>query len=136
MSGGRYNELFNIHDRHLQHLADQFTDLQAMAIRLAELDAGDAAAETFQVLADLATVERNTATRVARLREVWQAVEWLDSGDGHPDQIREALEAYRTAGTAECPDCFALVPAGRVKAHEYWHDRQLEQWRRDHLGEA
>jgi hypothetical protein len=38
-------------------------------------------------------------------------------------------------GVVECRECFALVQADRLTAHEAWHDQQVEQWRRDHLGE-
>lgn len=90
MSGGSYNYLFagagNIAD--LGENADQ---LQAMADRLQELMPDSfAACETLEVIAILRAGEAASL----KLREVWRAVEWYDSGDWSKDQAMEEIQNY------------------------------------------
>ena len=37
---------------------------------------------------------------------------------------------------AECEECFALVRAERMSAHEAWHNRQDDNWRQVWTGET
>lgn len=79
MSGGSYNYLYG--QDSLDH-----GDLTSMAARLAELAPGSAAAR------DTAALVR--AIDNQRLREVWRAVEWLDSHDYSADQVDAAVREY------------------------------------------
>ncbi|MEV5944407.1 hypothetical protein [Streptomyces sp. NPDC051994] len=90
MSGGSYNYLFC----HVRGLEEQRGDLEEMAKRLAELAYAQGAAEaTRRVMALLDQAEAASQ----ELAEVWRAVEWWDSGDYGEDQVREAIEEYRTS---------------------------------------
>ncbi|WTW93645.1 hypothetical protein OG216_09765 [Streptomycetaceae bacterium NBC_01309] len=96
MSGGSYNYLCDAHE--LADLLRREHDLKEMADRLAGMGgAEDAARETEELLVQLRQWKVRAEVRVRRLSDVWQAVEWEDSGDGHPGQIGEALSRYRGA---------------------------------------
>jgi hypothetical protein len=93
MSGGSYNYLC-FKDGH-QYL-DIPGDLEDMAARLAKLGwAEDAAAETEELLLILRQCEVRAQARIDRLRDIWHAVEWWDSQDSGPEEVRAALDAYR-----------------------------------------
>jgi hypothetical protein len=97
VSGGSYEYLYAQDWRDGTHNCEP--SLQQMAERLAGLGyADDAAAETLDTLLYLRQVRVFTETRWERMRAVWKAVEWWDSGDSGEDGLKEALEAYR-AGT-------------------------------------
>jgi hypothetical protein len=101
MSGGSYNYLF-IADS-LAELQQREPQLREMADRLAGLGyAQDAARETEELLVFLRQWQTRALVRVARLAEVWQAVEWWDSHDSSEEAITFALEKYR-AGTEVTP---------------------------------
>lgn len=94
MSGGSYDYLFQAFD--LDDLLKKQYQLSEMADRLASFGyARDASLETHELLIILRQFEARTAVRLARLARVWKAVEWLDSGDGSEDAVREALASYR-----------------------------------------
>ncbi|MEU4169454.1 hypothetical protein AB0F46_21585 [Streptomyces sp. NPDC026665] len=94
MSGGSYNWLYNVLD--LEDLQSQQGDLKAMATRLACLGyAHDAAAETEELLVLFRQWEVRAAVRITRLRDLWEAIERLDSNDGGIDAVHAALAAYR-----------------------------------------
>jgi len=71
-------------------------ELASMIEALSEIpNAEDAARET----AELEALLKRTLFRVEamqkRLSPVWRAVEWWHSCDWGPDQVQEALDAYR-----------------------------------------
>lgn len=94
MSGGSYNYLCHAWD--LDDLLEHRAGLEKMSARLAGLGwAEDAARETEELLVMLRQWQVRAETRMERLREVWKAVEWWDSGDWGEDQVRAALAKYR-----------------------------------------
>ncbi|WP_306317219.1 MULTISPECIES: hypothetical protein [unclassified Streptomyces] len=94
MSGGSFNYLCYVQD--LEDLRSQRHDLEDMASRLAGLGyAQDAARETEELLLLLRQWEVRATARVARLTDVWKAVEWWDSSDSGEDGVHEALAKYR-----------------------------------------
>ncbi|MGW0905027.1 hypothetical protein [Streptomyces sp. NPDC002853] len=100
MSGGSYNYLFAAAD--LEDLQARRWDLEEMASRLAGLGyAQDAARETEELLVLYRQWETRASVRLARLSDVWKAVEWWDSHDSSEDRVHEALAKYRddTYGT-------------------------------------
>ena len=92
MSGGSYEYLF-IKDA--TDLLRGNEHLQPMADRLAALGYMDAAKETNDLIVELRIVEARLEARVDRLRDVWKAVEWLDSMDSGPEAVAEAVAQYR-----------------------------------------
>ena len=92
MSGGSYNylcykEAYDIHER--------INELQEMGDRLAELGFKDAALETESIILILKAFEIRLQARINRLRDVWKAVEWMDSGDSGIDYVNDEVEKYR-----------------------------------------
>lgn len=92
MSGGSYNylcykEAYDIHEK--------INELQEMGDRLAELGFKDAALETESIILILNTFEIRLQARINRLRDVWKAVEWMDSGDSGIDYVKDEVEKYR-----------------------------------------
>lgn len=95
MSGGSYNYLCH-KDAHDLLGSWNDDDLRTMADRLAALGyAEDAAHETEEMICMIRQARVRIDTRIARLRGVWKAVEWWDSGDYSEDQVRSALSVYR-----------------------------------------
>lgn len=99
MSGGSYNYLFM--NRELEDLAlSRLGDLIEMSDRLSGLDerefpgATAAAARTNALLENLRIWRAHTSASTDLLADVWQAVEWWDSGDYGADQVAAALAAY------------------------------------------
>lgn len=93
MSGGSYNHLWMMETDQLFHNEDV---IQAMADRLAGLGyAKDAASETEEFLLTIRQFENRIYTMQKRLRNVWYAVEWWDSGDSGEDGVKLALKEYR-----------------------------------------
>jgi len=86
MSGGSYNYLcFRV-----KPLEEQRDQLVAMAERLQLSGYYQAARETRNVLLLV-----NAAEYAANnLTDVWQAVEWADSGDFSEEQVREAVRKH------------------------------------------
>lgn len=92
MSGGSYDYLCFADEA----IFGREASLQEMADRLAKLGyAEDAAKETMEVLLEIRQAKVRIGARQDRLRQIWQAVEWWDSGDWGEDGVKKALEAYR-----------------------------------------
>jgi hypothetical protein len=95
MSGGSYNYLYGATS--LDELLAKRHVLQEMADRLAGLDEAEfpgataAARETAYLLNLLRVWDNHTEARTRLVSDVWHAVEWWDSSDYGPDQVREAL---------------------------------------------
>lgn len=92
MSGGSYNylcykEAYDIHER--------IEELHEMRDRLIELGFTDAAGETESVILMLKGFEVRLQARINRLKHVWKAVEWMDSGDSGIDYVNDEVEKYR-----------------------------------------
>lgn len=93
MSGGSYNYLFC---KDSDQLVNEESTIQEMADRLASLGyAEDAARETTELLLMIRQARVRIDTRARRLSQVWQSVEWWDSGDGGEDGLAKALAQYR-----------------------------------------
>lgn len=98
MSGGSYNYLFI---KQADELFGDDNDLERMADRLAGLGwADDAAKDTYDLLAVLRTQTVRVDAARDRLRDLFQAVEWWDSGDSGEEGVRQALASYRGEPTA------------------------------------
>lgn len=98
MSGGSYNYLCHALD--LGDLLNKQSDLSEMTDRLSGLGyAEDAAEETYLLLTLLRQFETRSEVHVQRLRDLWKAVEWWDSGDSGEDRVKEALKVYREAAS-------------------------------------
>lgn len=94
MSGGSYNYLCRTWD--LDRLLGHRGELERMSERLAGLGyAADAARETEELLVMLRQWENRAEVRVERLRDVWKAIEWWDSGDYGEERVKGALAEYR-----------------------------------------
>ena len=96
MSGGSYDYLFtkDASDLIAGYHVDE--ELRKMADRLAALGyAEDAARETEELICMIAQARVRIDVRAQRLRAVWKAVEWWDSGDNGEDGLQKALAAYR-----------------------------------------
>jgi hypothetical protein len=95
MSGGSYNYLTHAYD--LEDILAKRIDLREMAERLeglSELEfpgATAAAASTRDLLLRLEMWETHARTHIALLKDVWHDVEWWDSGDYGPDQVKAGL---------------------------------------------
>jgi hypothetical protein len=96
MSGGSYNYLSSALD--LEDLLTKFEDLERMADRLAglsevEFPGAHAAAQMTRELLVLMNLWTSHAIIMAKLlRGVWHDVEWWDSNDYGPDQVRDVLQ--------------------------------------------
>lgn len=94
MSGGSYNYLCRKGSDDLMS-GSHGEDLERMRDRLLEEGAIDAAAQTDAVLATVKMATELVRMRADALRDVWQAVEWIDSCDWGPDSLDAALAKYR-----------------------------------------
>lgn len=93
MSGGSYSYLYC---KSFDQLVDDDCELEEMANRLAGLGyAEDAARETKDMLLLIRRTKKEFEDKMLRLADVWQAIEWWDSGDWGEDQAKEALAKYR-----------------------------------------
>lgn len=97
MSGGSYDYLWRAFD--MGDISGKEYHLKAMGERLAGLGAADAARETYEALLIIRAAEAQTEAIIGRLRDVWKAVEWVDSCDWGPETIDAALAKYR--GTSD-----------------------------------
>lgn len=101
MSGGSYDYLYLLDSLH--DLPRKLHHLRAMRDRLGELAEGAApavgpAAEFTRYFVDLIdSVEALLAALPQPLRDVWHAVEWLDSSDYGIAEVQEAGAAFTTA---------------------------------------
>lgn len=95
MSGGSYNYLCGALD--LEDLLSKHRDLEAMANRLETLSEIEfpgstaAARMTRELLVKIQLWEAHATANAALLSDVWKGVEWWDSNDWGPDQVREEL---------------------------------------------
>ena len=92
MSGGSFNYLcykdgIDIFERR--------EELKSMRDRLIELGYLDAAKETESILLVMDSFEVRLQARLDRIRDVWQTVEWCDSGDSEKEDVEKAIEKYR-----------------------------------------
>jgi hypothetical protein len=92
MSGGSYNYLCY---KDSAELFQHRTELAEMRDRLTALGYLDAAKETESILLILDSFEVRTQARIDRLKKLWQAVEWADSGDWDKEDIEEEIQKYR-----------------------------------------
>lgn len=96
MSGGSYNYLSSAMD--LEDLLGKFEDLERMADRLERLSeiefpgAGAAGRMTRELLTLMNLWTSHAIISANLLRGVWHDVEWWDSSDYGPDQVREGLQ--------------------------------------------
>lgn len=96
MSGGSYNYLTAALD--LEDLLSKRRDLEAMANRLETLSeiefpgAHAAGRMTRELLVKIELWESHASVTAALLSGVWHDVEWWDSCDYGPDQVREGLD--------------------------------------------
>lgn len=96
MSGGSYNYLYGAMD--LQDLLNKFRELEDMANRLdglseAEFPGSTAAARaTRDLIQKLNIWESHAQVSVANLSDVWHSVEWWDSCDSGPEEVKKALD--------------------------------------------
>lgn len=97
MSGGSFDYL--CHSWDLSDLFGKRRALEEMSVRLAGLDeqefpgAKAAAVATERLRVQLQVMETHVETHIELLRATWQAVEWWDSCDWGPDDVRKALTA-------------------------------------------
>lgn len=97
MSGGSY-DYASLAD-HLDDVLAKRQGIDQLADRLASLDESEfpgaraAAVLTQQLLGQLRVWEAYVESQTRLLGGVWKAVEWWDSCDWGPDQVREALAA-------------------------------------------
>jgi hypothetical protein len=95
MSGGSYNYLAHVLD--LDDLLGKTDELERMADRLEGLSEiefpGSSAAGlmTRELLAKIRLWEAHAGVTIELLSGVWKDVEWWDSCDYGPDQVREGL---------------------------------------------
>lgn len=96
MSGGSYNYL--AYARDLDDLLNKRRDLEAMANRLETLSevefpgAHAAGRMTRELLVKLELWESHASITATLLGDVWKGIEWWDSCDWGPDQVREELD--------------------------------------------
>lgn len=96
MSGGSYNYLFNLYD--LDDLYAKKNEIEHMALRLEGLPetefpgAAAAAAMTRAFQLKVETWEKHITATAKHMGGVWKAVEWWDSCDSGPKEVKEALE--------------------------------------------
>lgn len=95
MSGGSYNYLGSVLD--LQDLIAKRTELEQMADRLEGLSeiefpgAGAAGRMTRDLLVKMKLWDSHASVSAALLSGVWHDVEWWDSCDSGPNQVRASL---------------------------------------------
>ena len=94
MSGGSYGYLCRKDPDDLLS-GSHSKDLERMRDRLLEDGAIDAAAQTDAVLATIHMATKLVRMRAEALHDVWQAIEWIDSGDWGPGELAAALAQYR-----------------------------------------
>lgn len=92
MSGGSYNYLF-LQD--YPEICEKQADLADMRDRLIALGYEDAAKETESILLLMESFRIRLDTRLDRLKPIWEAVEWADSGDSGLEDVQKAIDEYR-----------------------------------------
>jgi hypothetical protein len=94
VSGGSYNYLCH---KDSDQIFGRWDDLREMAARL-DTVCPEAAAETRLFAEGKGTLLQAVEAHLERLKPLWHAVEWHDSGDWGNDQMIEAVRAYRKQG--------------------------------------
>lgn len=97
MSGGSYDYLCFAD---AEDVLGRHRNLRAMADRLDKL-CPEAAAETRAIFDGPGSLYAELEARLTRLTDLWQAVEWRDSGDRGQDQLDKAIEEFRAQGPAQ-----------------------------------
>lgn len=92
MSGGSYDYLCY---KDVFELESHREELNRMRDRLIELGHLDAAKETEGIILTLDSFKVRMDARISRLKDVWRAVEWFDSGDYGTEQVTEAIKNYQ-----------------------------------------
>lgn len=92
MSGGSYDYLCF---KEFDELITNKDSIEEMATRLIELGYADAAKETLQVEYIIEQARVRVETHIDRLKELWKAVEWHDSGDSAYDRVEKAYKDYQ-----------------------------------------
>jgi len=95
MSGGSWNYLCYVS---WPEVSERMGDITAMGDRLAREGYEDAAMLTHELAIDLQMLRVRTEAKLRNLTDVWQAVEWWDSGDSGSERLRDAVERMRTNG--------------------------------------
>lgn len=102
MSGGSYNYLCGALD--LEDLLSKHHHLEEMADRLEGLSeiefpgAHAAGRMTRELLVKINLWESHAAVIAALLSDVWKSIEWWDSCDWGPNEVRDGLEKLLTPG--------------------------------------
>lgn len=123
MSGGSYSYLCYADS---DQIFGRWNDLREMAARLDEV-CPEAASETRLFAEGPGTLLQAVEAHLERLKPLWKAVEWRDSGDWGDDQMTEAVRAYREQG----PGPNQMPEADRVR-----HIRELVGQAANTLNEA
>ena len=93
MSGGSYDYLCGASgDDVLSGVKNEV--LRRMADRLTPL-CPEAAVQTEQIIVVCAMMRTRIEARLELLRDLWQAVEWRDSGDTDDSRLLEAIRKWR-----------------------------------------
>lgn len=93
MSGGSFNYAYTATD--LYYLLEKQADWQDLAEAFEAIDADDVAAEINAMLKYVNLAGRRVETRLKRLREVAQAMEWWQSNDSYRQWVDDAIAKYR-----------------------------------------
>lgn len=95
MSGGSYNYLYCAEVSDL--LCNRDEDLHRMEDRLRELGYGGEALLTAWLRHRASAARESLLQDQQRLGPIWQAVEWLDSGDWSEEQVSEIWQSLERA---------------------------------------
>lgn len=94
MSGGSFNYLC-CKDAEQLLAGGCSSELVEMRDKLREIGAIDAAGQTDAIIATIAEARALVGIRVEALKEIWKAVEWVESLDWGPERIEKALSKFR-----------------------------------------
>jgi hypothetical protein len=94
MSGGSYNYFYMIDA--LEDLVSRKYDLEEVGKDLSELEyAQDVARETQDLFSLVRQWEDQANDRIARLKDVWKALEYWRSNDSTEEDLKKELSKYR-----------------------------------------
>lgn len=96
MSGGSYDYLFT---KSPEEFGENRETILRMVKRFIELGYEDVALDTFLVLTEFNKAFDKVNAKAERLRDVWKALEWLDSNDTVESDLREDIRFYRELKT-------------------------------------
>ncbi len=94
MSGGSYNYLCYKNSQEIGGY-EALEEMEKMRDRLVALGYPDAAKETEQLRLAINSFHVRMDACLERINEVWQSVEWYDSGDSELKEVNEAIKKYR-----------------------------------------